>query len=169
MAVWCVFDNGLIRILVAYNIFYMAGYLFYKNLELRKIVSVGVLLLLILLWMVFDNTIYVVPMQSHKEQVDFVFVIYGLFALLLLSLLFRKVSVKPYKILSLWNERGYTIYLYQNLVYFAFFPIFLKWISKWESVWLQFTICSASIFIMSTLLSFGTYKLEKVLMGKLYG
>ena len=56
--------------------------------------------------------------------------VYNMVVLCGLSLLLSKVKLPNQSWVALWNERGYTLYLYQSIVYFAMFAIYLGVLSK---------------------------------------
>ena len=94
--------------------------------------------------------------------------VYNLIVLCLFSLLFSKVKIPEFKLIKLWNERGYTLYLYQSIVYFGMFGVYLAIISKIGNHVLEGIICVILMFVMSTIASYIVYPLERWVMGKLF-
>ena len=156
-----------IKLIALYNVFYISGYLFYQKIHKKFIILAASVFLMLMFYFYVDKSIIICPMQFHKVQGDYVFLVYGLLSLSLLSLLLGSIKLKANWVLNLWNERGYTIYLYQNWIYFLFFPVFLKYIAGWNSSLLQIAACGFCVFIMSTLLSYITYRFEKLVIGKI--
>lgn len=114
--------NTLIHTVSAYNVFMVVGYSFYKKTTIKEhlllMMSVGVLCFtLYLLGYSF------VPMQDNKFPPNPMFVSYGMLAVCGLALFFRFVTLRENLILHAFAEKGYTIYLYQNLVFYFVAPI----------------------------------------------
>lgn len=147
---------------ICYDIFFVIGMKYYKKLNVRKIFLVMCLSLLFLVLYPLGNG-HLFPMQHHKFPPDLVFVIYGLFFLSFLSVIFTYVTIKPNRLLDIWNKDGYTIYLYQNMVigsFFllmrGFFPNFLE-----ENRFMYCLLAMIYIFVVSTYLSKVTVPIEK--------
>lgn len=107
------------------------------------------------------------PMQTHKFPPDIMFLVYSVFAVCLISLIFSKVKIPKTKIFDIWIERGYTIYLYQNIVFFFVNVIYIIVISKIPNGIIQGFVCSVLVFVISSLLSSFTYKIENIIVDKI--
>ncbi len=159
-------DNLLIRYVLAYNVFVVMGYLFYNK------VSNYVKFITLFVSAIFmggflscgDNTF--IPMQLHKFPPDMVFCFYGILAISLLSIILRIVKIPRFAYLEIWNKRGYTIYLYQNLVFSIEIIIHKILLSYNTPLLMLFLIDASMVFILSTLLSYLFYPLEQSLMNK---
>lgn len=149
-----------------YNIFMIMGYLFYKNINNYYICLIGGISLCMLAIYVATGG-WITPMQYHKSPPDHVFLLYNIFTLCTLSILFSRLSIPDIKILQLWNVRGYTIYLYQNIIFFLIYPVYLLQISRIPNRIVQWGICAIIVFTASTIASYFAYPLEKRVMRKL--
>lgn len=109
----------LLKTILGYNIFLVAGYCFYKHISIQIILFIllGSIALIVVILL---NGITFHSMQVHKFPPDFLFVTYGSAALCILSLLFWKFRAPENCIVSVWNKKGFTIYLYQNIIFYIF-------------------------------------------------
>ena len=105
------------------------------------------------------------PMQDHKFPPDCLFVIYNIGILCLLSFVFENIKIPRLRLLDIWNNRGYTIYLYQSFIYYVLTPVFRYFPSYVDIPLLGFLIMSTVIFLTSTLLSYITYPLEQKVLS----
>ena len=134
-----------------YSFFYMCGYCFYRGIKRNMFIVVATLSTIVTI--VFFLSGIAMPMQDHKFPADYVFLCYGISALSLLSLVFRRISVPHSKLLSLWNTEGYNIYLYQALTYSVAVFLCRPLAAATNSHLALFAAYSAIIFILSTLLA----------------
>lgn len=104
-------------------------------------------------------------MQSHKFPPDTIFLLYNIFSICSLSLIMKRITIPEWKVLQIWNERGFTLYLYQSIVFFVVFGIHLAIVKKIQSPILQAIICSTLMFVLSTAVSSITFKLELRIVG----
>lgn len=149
----------------AYNFFYIAGYLYYKRCEQRLFTVVTtVATIMTIICFITGN---MVPMQSHKFPADIFFVIFGTASLCLLTIIFRRIDIRYTYILRLWNERGYTIYLYQTVSHAIVYAITYSWIDSIDSHIVKFLIYAPMAFTVTTLLSYITYPTEKYIISKI--
>lgn len=158
--------NIILNNVFCYNIFMIIGYLFYKRINNSYIYIIGGISLCILAIYVATGG-WIIPMQHHKFPPDYVFLLYNILILCILSILFRRLSIPNFKILQLWNDRGYTIYLYQNIIFFFVYPFYLLLIClfhNWIILWL---ICATVVMTTSTIASHFTYSLEKIVFRTL--
>lgn len=155
--------NFLLRYIFCYNIFMVIGFCYYKNIKAKWIVTVGVISALIVAFLYCEGVAFC-PMQNHKFPPDFLFVAYNLTILCATSLLFSRIVIPEFKILQLWNERGYTLYLYQSIVFFVVFAIHLAVINKIPNNFIQAVLCIIIMFFLSTCVSYITYPLEYLIM-----
>ena len=160
-------ENQLTRHIFCYNIFMLAGYIYYKRINKRKILSILSATLVYLIVTTCIAGVSFTPMQSHKFPADVVFLCYTTFALCILSLLLSYIKLPSKRILAIWNQRGYTIYLYQNIVYFAV-SLAIPYISEYvEHRIITASIALVLIFAGSTLLSYITYPIEQYIISKI--
>lgn len=160
-------DNMLVRNVFCYNIFMVVGYAYYKLISRKMILIVMGISFAIMTILLSSTDMSFTPMQDHKFPPDFLFVVYNMIVLCLFSLLFSKVRIPNIKLVQLWNERGYTLYLYQSIVYFGMFGLYLALISKIGNHLVEGIICITLMFMMATIASFVVYPLERWVMRKL--
>lgn len=158
--IWCDF-------IFFYNIFMIIGYLFYKKIHSWQVLMIGLFSLAILVsYIIYGG--WVIPMQCHKFPPDYIYLMYNLFVLCFICFVFKRISFSNNKILQIWNTRGYTIYLYQNIVFFLGYPIYWLLIRKISNQIVQWGLCAVIVFTLSTFLSYYTYTFERYVMRKLY-
>lgn len=165
----CILVFGLVRVLLyephlvtitGYNIFMVAGYLFYKKMRPKQMVFVGLVALIQLLVFIGLGGA-VIPLQKHKFPPDFVFVTYNIMTLSILGVLCSCFRMPTTKIFKIWNERGYTIYLYQSFVFMLVYVI-REYTYVNLDLWQRLLIDSIFVFILSTLLSYVTMYIERM-------
>lgn len=142
--------NSLVRNVLCYNVFMVAGYVFYRNLRRKYVCLLGLAAAVLLLVYQFCNIPFC-PMQGHKFPPDFLFLTYGIMVLAVVSLLFSKVTLPNWRILRLWNEHGFNIYLFQNVPY-TLVAVAIKHGLFTSSPWVQMFMSAASIFAISTVM-----------------
>lgn len=161
-------DNMLFRNIFCYNVFMVIGYCYYKQISKKMILLILSICIATMTLILSCTDMTFTPMQDHKFPPDYLFMVYNLIVLCLFSLLFSKVKIPEFKLIKLWNERGYTLYLYQSIVYFGMFGIYLAIISKIGNHILEGITCVILMFVMSTIASYIVYPLERWVMGKLF-
>lgn len=157
--------NNLLTTLLGYNIFMVVGYLFYKNIKFWQVVIVCLFLIAILVFYILTGG-GICPMQSHKFPPDWLFVTYNMAILCFLSMLFWKLTIPYKKILRLWNTRGYTIYLYQSIVFTLVDLLYKLLVIKIDLLLIRWFVCALLVWGLSTILSHVTYPLELYVMKK---
>lgn len=143
------------------------GYCYYKNCRRSLIITAAIISLIAILVMLFVYDMDFCAMQGHKFPPDVFFLTYGIFALCILSLFFGSIKIPQTKLLNLWHERGYTIYLYQSIVFFFVYAVCLVVIKKIPLGIVQIVVSTVLMLILSTLASYPTYKLEVTIVCKL--
>lgn len=108
---------SMLRELLCYNVFLVAGYLYYRKCKPRMAVGAAAVALAMLVVYVLVLGGNFCPMQDHKFPPDWVYVTYNVMTLSLWALLLWKVRIPNDRILRFWNERGFNIYLYQSFVF----------------------------------------------------
>ncbi len=141
-------ENSLVRNVLCYNIFMVAGYVFYKNIRMKHVLFCAMAALVLLLVYRICQIPFC-PMQEHKFPPDFVFLTYGVMVLAALSMLFSIVTLPNWHILRLWNEQGFNIYLFQNIPYTAV-AIAIRHTAFTSSTWVQIILSVIVIFCFST-------------------
>lgn len=144
------------------------GYCYYRQVKCNAVFTAMLAFGAILVLMLVDiENLKFCPMQNHKFPPDVLFMVYNMVVLYGLSLLLSKVKLPNQSWVALWNERGYTLYLYQSIVYFAMFAIYLGVVSKIGNHLIEGVICILLMFVMSTIASNVVYPLEKWVMRKM--
>lgn len=158
---------SFLRELLCYNVFLVAGYLYYKrdNEAITAIIGVGAAALLLANEFLLGG--HFCPIQGHKFPPDWIYFTYNVMMLCLLSLLFRRVTLPYNKIFRIWNERGYTIYLYQSFALWIVYGIHQTGIFDSSLLWVNFLVDAILIFFISTAISYLAYPFEKWVMRHL--
>lgn len=162
-------DIAVLREIAVYNVFFVAGYIFYKNISRKRLLTLtGFSFIVLFVLIAYEKYSQgaITSMQAHKFPPDLTFLCYSVFALCLVSIgcngmtnlkLPRQVAY----IVGLWNRRGFTIYLYQNYAYFAFVHIVPEGMYHTDWFIINITVAALLIFVLSTAMSFVTYPFEK--------
>jgi hypothetical protein len=145
---------------LCYNVFFIAGFLYYK--KLRKGQVLVILSVSLLVFLLLSNG-KIPDMQIEKFPPSIIFMSFGITWLCLLSLIFHNCPFpKGGRIMDRWNKYGFTMYLYQNFAFLFFHFTVAKFLSLyigWEFG--GFVISVISLFVISTMLSFLTIPYEK--------
>lgn len=160
-------QNALIREVLCYNVFIVAGYLYYRKCDMRLCVLLAVIALAALLINEFLLGGHFSPLQDHKFPPDWVFCAYSLFVLCLVSLVFWKIRVPQNRLLRIWNKRGYTMYLYQSVIFAVVAALRQHTYVSSAMPVVRVLTDAALVFVLSTALSYLTYPLERYIMDKL--
>lgn len=153
-------SSELLRTLLFYNIFMVMGFCYYKDCKEHIVMLTGFVSAVFVLLLIYVFHIDFCPMQSHKFPPDTLFLFYNISIICILSIIMKRITIPEWKILRIWNERGYTLYLYQSIVFFVVYGIHLAIVKKIPSVIAQAIICSSLIFVISTVVSFASYNME---------
>jgi peptidoglycan/LPS O-acetylase OafA/YrhL len=156
-------QSELLRELLCYNIFVVAGYLYYRHDKEIVTAVVGLTAGAAILGYVLLGG-HFSPMQDHKFPPDWIFAFYGLFAVCMLSLVFRRVTIPSNRFLRLWNTRGYTIYLYQGLAFILVAVIRQYTYGRIPNMGLWLVADFIMVVLLSTVLSLVAYPLERWIM-----
>ena len=122
LANYCKFPYEIIQ-LIGYNIFFIGGYCYYKKISKISLIVLACASLVGIIALIYMNEPFI-PMQNHKFPPDLLFISYNIFVICILSILLSEISIPKIKLFDYWNKRGYTLYLYQNLSFFLYFPAF---------------------------------------------
>ena len=158
---------SFLRELLCYNAFMVAGYLFYKrdNQVLTALLGVGAAVLLLANEFVLGG--HFCPIQDHKFPPDWVYFTYNVMMLCLLSLVLRRITLPYNKVFKIWNERGYTIYLYQSLGLWFVYGIHQTGLFNSSSNVVNFIVDGLLVFALLTAMSRPAYSLERWVMRHL--
>ena len=154
----CIIEN-----IMSYNIFFILGYLTYKKIKTNYLVVI--LTAILCIYLILSGI--AVPIGKHKFPSDIVFVVYNTLTLYILAFVISKINIKYNTITRLWNERGYTIYLYQSVTHFIVYKIICETQIFTNNGILLFIISTIMVFILATALSYITILPEKFILNKL--
>ncbi len=154
-------ENLLIRNVLCYNVFMVAGYVYYRNARLKYVCFLGLTAFVLLVAFRFYHISFC-PMQGHKFPPDVVFFAYNLLVFAALSILFSKITLPNWRILRFWNEHGFSIYLFQNIPY-TVVALAIRHGMFTSSPWVQMFLSIASIFVISTVMFMVWNRLKKSL------
>lgn len=157
--------NNLIRSIVFYNFFFMAGYLLYKRLPKSRICLIAAVAIPVFIAMYFY--FWTGRMQSHKFPCDMLFLVFGIIALCLLGLLCSFIRIPKNRVLEWWNQNGYTIYLWQNIAFViaAALLVYLPW--RLTTGYAGFALKSIMIFLLASFLSLLAVPFERFFVEKM--
>lgn len=142
-----------------YNFFYIAGYLYYRNYSIKALYIVTAITSGICIICFHEGIM--IPMQDHKFPADFYFLIFGTACLGIIGICLRKIDLPYTKVLNIWNTKGYTIYLYQNISLYMTMAIAWPILQDIENSTIKSTSAILIIFIANTLLSYPAFYMEK--------
>ena len=155
--------ENIVENVLSYNCFYMLGYISYKKMKTHPVVLA--LAAAMCVYLVVSDT--ALPMGEHKFPSDMIFVIYSLCTLYMLAFVLNRISISDNALTRLWNQRGYTIYLYQSVSHYMVYKVLEQWLSSTCSSLLLLIVSAVMVFIASTALSFITFPLEKYIINHL--
>lgn len=148
-----------LRQLLVYNVFFIAGYLYYRNMRMRYLCIVAAVSVPLALTGIASGLS--VPMQDYKFSGNIRFLVLGVAWLSLLSILLTHVRLPYNRMVAVWNVRGYTIYLYQIFAAVAAGKAVELCLSYSSNMIPAFCIAAFSMFAINTAMSRYTYTLEQ--------
>ncbi len=151
----------LIREVVIYNFFFMAGYFYYRKCSKWFLVGILLASLACMAGLQLTHLGTFIPMQLNKFPPHPMFLFFGISALSALGLIFTYVKLPQNRLTKRWNDYGYTIYLWQNFIITAVGLIVLKFFANGMPLGARFLIASVLIFVLATITSYVTVPLEK--------
>lgn len=160
-------DSLLLQEIFCYNLFFMCGYLYYKQISKKKIALVLTATVVILVVILTTTSISFTPMQKHKFPPDMVFFIFGMGVICLLGLALGQIHLPQLKIIKIWNDKGYSIYLYQNFFFFGLSLILFLFPIIPNRGGIGIVISSIIIFLLATAASFAIVPFERFLVNRL--
>jgi len=163
LVVQAVTRHELLREVACYNVFMVAGYLYYRRAGVLPRVALCLCVAAAIVVHVATGGNFC-PMQSHKFPPDWVFAAYGAFALSAVSLLLGRFEIPASRFLGVWNKRGFNIYLYQSLVFVGVFAIRYRTYMSLSSPLALLLIDSVLAILLATALSMLTYPIERAVM-----
>lgn len=156
----------VIKYIFVYNVFYIAGYLFYKQRVSTAVYAAAIASVGFTIYGFIDGTM--MPMQDNKFPPNYHFLIFGIASIFILSMIFRRINIRYTNILKIWNERGYNIFLYQLIGAYITSQLVYRWVYDIDSILIQLIIVSSITFAINTALSSITYRYEKRMEGTIY-
>ncbi|MDY2692471.1 MAG: hypothetical protein SOV40_02355, partial [Prevotella sp.] len=156
--------ENIVENVLAFNIFYLLGYLTYKQ---TKTTYWGLALsAAVLLGLLVSGA--AIPMANHKFPADMVFIAYHMCTLYMLAWLMSHIRIRPGALINLWNRRGYTIYLYQSVSHYLVYSLMQAWCSGIGSQPLLFILSALLAFASATALSCITYPWQQYIVKQLH-
>lgn len=147
-----------IKSIPIYNFFFLTGYLLYKRYNHTIITSIILSIISVLLFITGEA----IPMQNHKFPADVIFLVYGCTIISVLSIILKHIRLKENTITRIWNERGYTIYLYQSIPFFIIYFVCYKWKETAEDLYV-FIVYFILTFILNSCLCKFTFRFENII------
>lgn len=163
-----------VKNIVFYNFFYIAGYLYYRQLKTKTIALLAIVSTIITVGLFISGR--ALPMQDHKFPADMIFLVFGTAAICLLALVFQHTKFpsqeenhgKPTALLNLWNRQGYTIYIWQTVTFTIVYAATYKWIDRLPSYIVKYLILAPALFVVSTIIAAGYEKISRMITKKIY-
>ena len=106
-----------------YNLFLVAGMLYYRKLNKTKIALWGAISLVALVLCIVVGGMDFFPMVKNHYPPNALYVAYSMLMLSLLSLFFSFVKIKNVWLVDFWNKKGYSLYLYQSIGFLIVAPL----------------------------------------------
>ncbi len=148
---------------LAYNVFFVIGYLYYKKMEIKMMALVGLFSFMILSVL---SHFHFPDLQVHKFPPDLLFILYNIGVLCFLGILFSKITIPEIRLLKWWNKNGYTIYLYQNLVFLIYIIFYNRYVvGLFDVIIIKLIICFFVILFSSTFFSFLIVPIENYVIN----
>ena len=144
--------NLFVRNVAVYNFFYMAGYLFYRNIP-KNVLSACCILAVTVTVYGFSTGI-LIPMQDHKFPADWWFLVFGTAWISLLSIFFKGFKSGGCRLLDIWNRQGYNIYLCQSISFCIVVALTNRWVPFIDSLSIRFGIYFTVCLLLNTLLGY---------------
>ena len=156
--------ENIVENVLGFNIFYLLGYLTYKQ---TKTTYWGLALsAAVLLGLLVSGA--AIPMANHKFPSDMVFIAYHMCTLYMLAWLMSHIRIRPGALINLWNRRGYTIYLYQSVSHYLVYGLMQVWFPGIGSQPLLFILSALLAFASATALSCITYPWQQYIVKQLH-
>jgi len=157
----------LLRELLCYNVFMVAGFVYYRKIKVWAVASVALIAAGALALYMFALGGSLCPMQGHKFPPDWIYLTYSMMVLCLISLILWRVKLPNNRLIRIWNERGFTIYLYQTIVFWIVLLLHQEGIITLPVSPLRALLDSLLVLVLSTALSFLTDPLERSVLRRL--
>ena len=155
-----------------YNCFFIAGYVFYRKLS-NKLIT-GLFLILAVIFTVlsiykYDPFSLGSLMYGYKWQGHPYYLVFGFMCICLFAILLINVKIKKTKLIGLWSDLSFTIFLYQGFVFFVIGKLVYHWIDPATLPVPQrivaFLILSVIVLFLSTVTSKLFIKTEETIIS----
>ncbi|MCM1320655.1 MAG: acyltransferase [Bacteroides sp.] len=148
---------------LVYTLFFVCGFL-YKEVRVNKrMLAFGSVSLALCLALIF-SPYYTANMQTNKFPPNIVFTLYNIAVLIFGAALLGKIKIPKGTFVSIYNKRGYTIYLYQNWAYFlCSFALAQFTLETLPAKIAAFAFCVVFLFFLHLLISKIVEKIEGIL------
>ena len=154
--------ENIVENVLGYNVFYVLGYVTYKKATTKWPIAAAAVVAC--LYLIISGI--ALPFGNHKFPSDMVYIAYSIFNLYILAFIISRVNIKYGALVRLWNERGFTIYLYQCVSHFIVYKIIETWLTSFHNDFLTSILASLLVFAVATALSCITVLPEKFLVKK---
>ena len=154
--------ENIVENVMSYNVFYVLGYVTYKKANTKWLIAAAAVV--VCLYLIISGI--ALPFGNHKFPSDMVFIAYSIVNLYILAFIVSRINIKYGALVRLWNERGFTIYLYQCVSHFIVYKIIETWLISFHNDLLTSILASILVFAVATALSCITVLPEKYLVKK---
>lgn len=166
-AICCLFKihspENILENILCYNVFYISGFLFYKRLNVKQIVSVAILPVTISAYLLLNGKMF------QKFPPDMFFLLYNLGVICILAIIFHYITIQYIYIVKVWNVRGYNIFLYQSIILFIVYKMTESLLGHINNDFVKFIVLFAATITIATVFSYVLFYIEKKITALLYG
>lgn len=155
--------ENIVENVMSYNVFYVLGYVTYKRATTKWVLAAAAAI--VCLYLIISGI--ALPFGNHKFPSDMVYITYSIVNLYILTFIFSRINIKYGTLIRLWNERGYTIYLYQCISHFIVYKIIETWLTSFHNDLLTFIIAAILALTIATALSYITIVPEKFILNNI--
>lgn len=153
--------ENILENVLCYNFFYIIGYVFYKNIKKKQIMTVAALSVIISAGLFLNGNMF------RKFPPDMFFLLYNLGILCILAFILSFIKIPYNYIIKLWNVRGYNIFLYQGICLFIVYKITEGLNEYIHSHYIMFVILFITAVAVTTVISYVSFYIEKSMISLL--
>ncbi|MDO5526227.1 MAG: hypothetical protein Q4F85_09125 [Prevotella sp.] len=154
--------ENILENVLCYNVFYISGYVFYKQLKKKQIILAAILPIIISTYLFANGRMFI------KFPPDLFFLFYNIGAICILSIILSYVKIPYSYIIRLWNVRGYNIFLYQSISLFIVYKMTEHLKGYIHNDFAMFIILFIAAIIVATSLSYFTFYIENRIIRNLF-
>lgn len=159
---------SMVYYIVVYSFFFILGFLYKKiNIKGKHLLLGGMLILLLALGIIVHG-MYSPSIQNNKFPPNVVFLLYNLGILCVLCVIAQKIKIPDWKWIDEYNIRGYSIYLYQNWVFFVFSMVFIRPMRVILPDVILFLPSLITLFFIHKMTSKYIYRMEQVVLSWIF-